>query len=252
MRLITVFIGVMIAITMTVIFVAPANCQASSPYIQGESVRYGWEIDVIGSKGTFQASGEIWDIEFINKAEGMGSYSYDMTFWSRRSDNFILVDVFANETGRSFWICYYNYKDNTYKRDLFNGNYDDISGIENDPTFIEGYVPSGPIPSYQGQDFYISSSYSHITSRGGTVSYEELELEVYPIHNLIISPEWSEFWCIGIDRASQHTYLLVFFTLPSQTWVLDLWSGEVTYLPLGQATITDQTVNIMYNINLEG
>jgi len=223
------------------------------PHIQGKSDQYGWEIDVQGSRGIFRADGEEWLIEFYHETPGLGKFLYVMSFLGRKQDNFINLDVYVNENGHYFVIFFYNYKANILRDDEFHGSYD-IVRMHADPTYPtyrESYVPVGKVPDYEGQDFIISSEYAEITPVSGRISYEKLQLQVYPVYNIIVwPPYWSEFWAIGINPTGDHAYLLLLYSNSSHSWVINLWNGKVEALPLGQAIITGDKISVKRQIIL--
>jgi len=219
------------------------------PHIQGRSIGYGWTIGVWGSKGTFRADGLTWEIEYIFKNGGLAGFSNTLWFLGRRPDNFALLHIYTNQAGNSFTVLYYNYKDSTYRADQFGGSYD-INGLGAASTFMPGYVPRGKVPDYMGLDFLIFSSFSNIVPAGGKVSYPGLQLTIYPVFYVPVTPVWSEIWAIAIDPATQHTYFLIFYTITTEAWVIDLWSGQINNLPLGQVLIAGGQITVARNVVL--
>jgi hypothetical protein len=246
----------LLAATMLLMLLAAAwpvsnhSQTAATAYIQATGTGYGWTLQLVGSRGTFVADGVTWPVEYIFQQKEQLT-GYDRTLWllGRKSDNFIILHIYANDSGTSFTGLYYNYKERSYRAERFVGNYD-VRGLIANPTVQEGYVPRGKVPAYHGQDFRISSEYTNLTPRGGTISYQELNLTVYPVLNEIITSTWSEFWAIAINPHSRHTYFLIFYTISPNAWVLDLWNGQITRAPLGQATITGGQVTVEHNVEL--
>ena len=220
------------------------------PHIQGASSLRGWTIDVQGSRGAFSADGENWDIEFFNRSLGMSGFLHIMEFVGRKPENFIYLQVFVNDAGNSFWIFAFNYKLGTAQWGFFEGDYGNVRGIEAKPTLMEEYVPTGKVPDYRGQDFRVFSNTAKVSPTQGTISHPELQLSVYPVTQIVVTNSWSEFWSIGIDPQTRHTYLLFFYTISSNTTLIDLWNGRVFGLPLGQATITGGTITVTREVNL--
>lgn len=218
------------------------------PFITGQSINFGWTVDVHGPNGTFTAGGETWAIEFRQETPGLNGFLRLLSFMGRQSSNFITLDVFVNHSGDSFIAYYYNYRANELVSDRFSGKYQ-IADLQPAPTYMKGYVPEGAVPGYSGQDFSISSNYAHISPAQGRIAHPRYPLTVYPVHNVVVSSSWAEFWMIGIDPATQHTYFLIFYTVPG-TWVIDLWSGEVEVVDLGTATVTGDHKEIQRNIRL--
>lgn len=249
---------------LMVILPVDASQAQDTPYIIGKSLNYDWEIEVYGSYGVFRADDEEWPIEFYHENLGLNGFLRQLSFLGRKADNFINVDVLVNEGGDSFLVFYYNYKANIQRQAHFKGSYhvEELKGEP--PTFIEGYVPVGKVPDYEGQDFRISpdlgvSMFAEITPHEGRITHPELNLVVYPVLNIVVSSTWSEFWMIGIDPSTGHTYFLIFYTPPStqsldltipSTWVIDLWSGQVKALPLGYAVVTGEHIKVQRDVQL--
>ncbi len=227
----------------------PAALEAETvPHIQGTSQVQGWSIDVKGSTGTFTADGESWEIEFIGRSLGLNGFLHTLEFLGRKPDNFIDLQVLVNVSGDSFWIFAFNYKEGRAEWGFFEGDYD-MRGLSAEPTQLDGYAPAGKVPDYQGQDFRISSEASEISPHGGTVSLPELRINVYPITQVKVTEVWSEFWSVGIDPESRHTYFLILYTISPNAVIVDLWTGRVFSLPLGQATITGDTVQLSHDVS---
>jgi len=241
--------GAVIVLLFILLLLVPAPQAQDAPHIIGKSLNYDWEIEVYGSQGVFRADGDEWPIEFFLETPGLGGYLRVLSFLGRKEDNFINVHVFLNYSGEDFFVNYYNYKDNALLVDSFEGSYHIIE-LEAAPTLMEGYVPTGKVPNYEGQDFRISSQFAEISPAQGRVFHPQLQLVVYPVYNVVISSSWSEFWMIGVDPSTHHTYFLIFYTTPS-AWVIDLWSGAVEALPLGRAIVIGDYVRVERNVRLE-
>lgn len=112
-------------------------------------------------------------------------------------------------------------------------------------------IPLGRVPNYKGYKFNVSSAISKVDPENGTVK-NKLNLNVYPIYNVIVNPTWSEFWCIGINLSNNHTYHLIYYTISKNMWVIDLWSGQVSARILGKATLFSEEVNIRRDLSFGG
>lgn len=243
--------GILTLICLLIIIPGLAEAPAG-PYIQGKSDQYGWEIEVQGSLGTFKDGDETWKIELIYMGLGQDGFAYTPWFLGRKSDDYILLFPFIDTTGTNFYLWKFDYKKAEAVLDVFNGDYT-ISGMEAQPSRIAGgYIPVGEVPDYVGLDFRVSSPYARLSPAGGTVSYEELQLQVYPIYNAIISRWLSEFWAIGINSETNHTYHIIFYSDRVDSWVIDLSRGGVSLLPLGKAIITGGQVQVSHPVTLGG
>lgn len=230
---------------------AIAGAQAQSgPHIQGKSSQ-GWTIDVQGAQGTFTASGQTWAVEVIFDWLGYGGFAKSLWFLGRRPDNYLLGFALLNFAGDTFVIWQYDYKQRLLVADRFQGSYA-IGGMTIRPTPVPGFVPAGKVPDYSGWDFRVDSPYAQVTPVEGRVSYEGLELIVYPVYNVEVGGEFQEFWAIGIDPKTQHTYHLIFYSYQPHTWVIDLWSGAVSLLPLGRAVLGEGKVQVSRSVTLGG
>jgi hypothetical protein len=218
------------------------------PHIQGRSPQ-GWTIDVQGSAGTFTADGQPWTIEFVFRWFGQDGFANLMWFIGRKLDNYLLLFAYVNTAGTDFALWFFDYKQTQGKAAGFSGSYS-VGGMQPQPTPIKDYVPRGKVPNYAGLDFRVDSAYAQITPISGAISYKHLQLVVYPIFHTLVMPGSDEFWMIGIDPRTDHTYHLIFYSNRPQTWVVDLWSGEVNLLPLGQAIITGGPVQVSRTITL--
>lgn len=242
-------LGILLTLLTLAWPIAPDLRAQSAPFLQGTSTGYGWTISVSGSQGTFQADGVEWQIEYIFQSAGFSGFKHALWFLGRKSDNLMLLHVYVDDAGTSFLGIYYNYKERTQKAERFVGEYG-IAGLSIQPTRIEDYVPHGRIPTYAGESFRISSPHSNLSPLGGTVSYQGLDLTVYPVFNVIVTPTWSEFWSIGIDPHTQHTYFLIYYSISPSAWTVDLWSGQVTSAILGQAVLNGGQVTVEHNAEL--
>ena len=236
--------------------------EALSPFIRGRGLGYGWSIDIQGPSGTFQADGPTWRVELIFQQENsVRSSPYTLWFLGRKPDNFIMLYIdLDHQSGDTFFVHYYNYREGSYRVEQFSGGYD-LSGFSTStstsaqagpsPTFMAGYAPRGEIPDYEGRDFLIDSEYTHLTPEGGRVTYEdELYLAVYPVFYAAVTPSWREVWAIAVEPSSRHVYFLIFYTITPNAWVLDLWSGELRLLPLGQVVITGDLITVSRDARL--
>lgn len=221
----------------------------TTPFLEGTSTGYGWTISVVGSSGIFQADGNEWQIEYIFQNIGLAGYKHDLWFLGRKSDNFITLHLYADDAGTSFIAVYYDYKRPPVRAERFVGAYD-VTGLIANPTLVEGYSPHGRIPAYEGHNFHISSEYTILSPLVGSVSYNKLQVAVYPVMNAVVTPSWSEIWAIAIEPNSRHTYFLMFYTISSYAWIIDLWSGQVTTAPLGQVMETSDQVTIEHGVDL--
>jgi hypothetical protein len=106
------------------------------------------------------------------------------------------------------------------------------------------------VPDYIGYDFRVASPYSRISPAEGDVHYEQLQLEVYPVYQVNALNEWNEFWMIGVNPQSLHTYNLIYYSNQHRAWVIDLWNGYVSLLPLGQAIIIGGQVQVPHSVTL--
>jgi len=210
----------------------------SSPFLQGRSFSYGWFLDIQGSSGTFYARGLVWTVEYIFRTQALDGSTYGLWFLGRRPESFCLLFISVNDIGDSFFVEYYNYSENRYRGDRFSGQYD-IRGIKPAPTPMPGYFPKAPVPPFKGQPFEISSPYAKVTHNGGKVLTKELQLQVYPLYEAIVTTSWHEVWALGVDELTQHAYLLVFYTTGPIAWIIDLWDGQVQSEPLGQVHLLD-------------
>lgn len=217
-------------------------------YIQGKGSQ-GWEINIQGSRGTFQANGETWDVEYILNSLGQNNFANTLWFLGRKSQNYLLLFVSVNTEGTVFEIDFFDYQKNSLPYDKFQGNYN-ITGLRAAPTKKPNYVPEGKVPDYQGVDFRVSSPYSQVSPAEGKVSFIGFNLIVYPTYHLMINSNWSEFWGIGLDPKTSHTYHLIYYTNNRQAWLVDLWTGQVNDFPLGQAAITGGKVYAPHPVTL--
>jgi hypothetical protein len=221
-----------------------------APFIQGHGLAGRWSMEVHGASGIFVEDGEVWRIEFIFQHLGLNDFAHSLVFLGRKPENFLLLFLDINLVGDSFLAFRFNYKRASLAADQFAGRYD-IRGIEPQPSFLEGYVPRGPVPNYIGRDFHIVSAHSNISPQGGTVTHEELgSLEVFPIYSGVIPSQWSEFWMIGIDHSTEHTYFLMYYDITPNTWIIDLWDGHVRNLPLGKAVVLEGRVTVQRDVHL--
>jgi hypothetical protein len=230
--------SILVGLLLGVIVVMVMSFSSSSspqlvPFLQGQSLGYGWVLDIQGSRGTFYTGKLVWTIEYILRASGINGSTYQLLFLGRRPESFCLLFISANDTGNSFFVDYYNYNENRYRGDRFGGLYD-IRGIRAEPTPMPGYLPTAPIPPYAGAPFEISSPYAQITHEGGRIATNELNLQVYPLYQMIVTTTWQEIWALGVDEFTHHSYFLIFYTAGSTAWVIDLWDGQVWSESLGQ------------------
>lgn len=228
--------------------VALGQAQLSGSHIQGQSSQ-GWAIDVQGSQGTFTANGQSWTIEFIFRWFGQDGFANLLWFVGRKPENYLLLFAYVNAVDSDFGVWFFDYKQAQSFADGFSGSYD-VGSMYPYPSQLPNYVPKGRVPDYIGLDFRVDSPYAQITPVSGTISYKQLQLTVYPVFHAPVPPESQEFWMVGIDPKTNHTYHLIFYSNRPQTWVVDLWSGEVSLLPLGQAIVTGGIVHISRNISL--
>lgn len=245
-------VGVMIRFLVVGLVVITAatlgQAQSSGLHIQGQSPQ-GWTINVQGSQGTLQANGQSWTIEFVFRWFGQDGFSNLLWFIGRKPENYLLLFAYVNSVGTDFALWFFDYKQAQGFADGFSGSYS-VGSMQPRPSQLSGYVPRGRVPDYVGLDFRVDSPYAQITPASGTISYKQLQLTVYPVFDALVTTELHEFWMIGIDPTTSHTYHLIFYSNRPQTWVIDLWNGEVSLLPLGQAVITGGTVRISRNISL--
>lgn len=226
-----------------------AGAQAQTgPHIQGKGSQ-GSFIDVQGSQGTFSFNGQSWPIEFVFKWLGQDGFANLMWFLGRKSDDYLLLFAYVNTAGENFAVWYFDYKQATGSADAFSGDYS-VGAMQAMPTALSGYLPEGKIPDYSGQEFRVDTPYAQLTPAGGKVSYEELQLVVYPVFDNVVSQQLSEFWMIGIDASTKHTYHLIFYTDRDQAWLVDLWRGQISLLPLGRAVISGGNVRIARDVTL--
>jgi hypothetical protein len=230
------------------IFAGVLNHAQPGPHIQGQSPQ-GWTIDVQGSRGTFTASGQAWSVEVIFDWLGQTGFVKTLVLVGRQPDSYLLNFALVNFAGEEFVVWHYDYKKRLLVADRFQGSYD-ISGLTIQPTPVPGYVPLGKVPDYSGQDFRVDSQYAQVTPVEGRVSYEDLSLIVYPVYNAEVGGAFYEFWAIGIDPRTQQTYHLIFYSDRPQAWVIDLWSSEVSILPLGQAILLGRQVQVTRSVTL--
>ena len=221
----------------------------NSNHISGDGVKQDWHISINGSEGTFTVEDRTWILEYFQTTPGLNEYARMLSFLGREDDNFTRVDIFLDFIGEDFIVYYYDYKNGTLEFDNFKGSYS-VNELSERPDFMEGYLPKGKVPDYDGQDFVLKTEFADVTSAAGTVSYKGLNLKVFPVYNVVISPTWSEFWTIGIAPDTGHTYFLIFYRTQS-AWLVDLWSGEVRVLPLGEAEVLSDDVLIKRDFLLE-
>jgi len=232
-------------------------------HIQGTSVTSRWGIDVTisvggNTTGTFEADGVVWDdVQYVYKTPGLGGYPNMIWLLGRKDNNYILLFVYAHDVGSEFGIWYFNYKGSfsdgysSLLFDYFSGSYNVSGGITPNPAVWSFYVPFGKVPYYRGYKFEVSSINSEVTPENGVVR-NILNLNVYPIYNVVVDPTWSEFWAIGIDPSNNHTYHLIYYTNSSRGWVIDLWNGRTEAMDIGQATLFGENVDIKRNVILAG
>ena len=235
------------------LFSSGPNAQ-DPPYIQGTSWAFGWEIEVSGSQGVFRADGEEWEIELYLGLPGLNGFLRQLSFLGRKPDNFVNVNVFVNDRGTSFLVSYYNYKANRIQTDEFLGKYQ-VVGMRAAPTLQPNYVPIGRVPDYEGLDFRLTSKFAEIVPAGGSISHEQLSMDVYPLLSVEEIPDvWIEFWALGVAPSADHTYFLLLYTNSRYAWILDLSSGEILNFPqgvlVGRATVTGGTVHVRRSIVL--
>lgn len=235
--------------------IAPTPIQGQgeeTPFIRGHGLGYGWLIDIQGPSGTFQANGITWRVELIFQQENsIRSSTYTLWFLGRKPDNFIELYIdLDHQSGDTFFVHYYNYREGSYQVEQFSGRYD-LDGFDPSPSFMASYTPRGKIPDYEGRNFLIDSEYTYLTPEEGQITYEDkLQLAVYPVFYGAVTPTWREVWAIAVEPSSRHTYFLIFYTITPNTWVLDLWSGELQLLPLGQVVITGDFVIVSRDARL--
>lgn len=212
--------------------------------IFGNALEANWTISVNGTSGTFLIDNKTWNIEFFGEFPGQNSFERLLSFFGREADNFIRLDVFLNSFDTRFLVFYYDYKAEILVHEEFEGT-TRVGNLIPQPNFVQGYLPSGAIPDYtnpenppffEGQDFDLSSPFANVTPEGGTVSYQGLQLQVFPVLNVVISESWSEFWTIGVDVNTCKSYFLQFY-LTQSSFIFDLESGEVQTAPLGGAQL---------------
>lgn len=222
-------------------------------HINGDGTTLKWHIDVVGTRGTFKVDDKTWQIEYFQTTPGLNNYSRTLSFLGREEDDFIRVDIFMDFIGSNFLVYLYDYKKDSdpksIQNDTFVGSYK-VDSLDQIPTFMANYIPKGKVPNYHGQDFVLKSQYADVTSSSGTINYQDLSLKVFPVYNVVISDNWSEFWTIGIEPTTGRTYFLIFYRT-QDAWLVDLWSGEVQILPLGKALITADDVVVQRDFNLE-
>jgi hypothetical protein len=218
-------------------FAAPmGQAQLGNPHIKGRSAQ-GWTIDIQGSRGAFTAYGQTWNVELIFDWLGQSGFFKTIWFLGRRPDNYLLGFVLVNIAGDSFVVWQFDYRNRRLSADRFQGSYD-VGGLKIQlPSSSSGYVPVGPVPGYSGRDFRVQSPIAHVSPPEGRLIYQGTELTVYPVYNLEVGGEFFEFWAIAIDPKTQHTYHLIFYSHQPNGWVVDLWNGVVSFLPLGQASV---------------
>ena len=231
------------------ITILPNSIAQESDHISGQAAVENWQIEISGTTGTFAIDGKVWDIEFFQKTPGLNGFSQLLSFIGREEENFVRVDVFLNSIGEEFLIFYYDYKQNLLINDRFSGSYR-VGDLSSDVTPIEGYLPKGVVPTYTGQDFVIESETAQVTANSGTVFFEGSEITVYPVRNIIVSPSWSEFWTVGVDRETGRSYFIIFFRTETG-FLLDLWTGEIAEINFGSAILTGTEVVIERDFRLE-
>jgi hypothetical protein len=226
---------------------------SQSSYIKGRSFGYGWTIDIQGNRGTIQMGRDRWDIEYFGRTDGLGIAKHSLNFIGRKDDNFAVFAIYVDDSGRSFFVETYDYKEAKTKGDRFSGEYYITEDLINNPnpTYIPGYIPRGKVPDHRGHNFYIDSPYVQMTPEKGHLSYHErgenLELDLWPCYNVIVTTSWEEIWTLGVDSRTNHSYLIIFYTTTPSAWVIDLWDLSVEALPLGQVKITGGEITVPHH-----
>lgn len=225
--------------------------------IFGNALAADWTISVNGTSGTFVIDNHTWNIDFFQETPGLNGFRRLLSFFGREPDNFIRLDVFMDDVGTDFLVFYYDYQENILLNQRFEGSYR-VGTIVAQPNFVDGYLPLAEIPTYinpenapsfEGEDFVISSSFTEVSPKGGTVDYQGLQLQVFPVLNVVISSTWSEFWSVGVDVNTCKSYFIQFYRTQS-SFIIDLESGNVITAPLGRAELLGGDVSASRDFNL--
>lgn len=221
----------------------------ATSFFSGTSTWEHWKMNIKGNKGTLEVDGKVWNIEYIFKQDkAFSGFKHTYWFLAREKDDFAYFAVYANEEGNRWIGSFYSYKDAFHGRaEMFVGNYN-ATGLSAEPTQMPGYYPEGKIPDYKGRDFIIATDRAHITPQGGTAMGGKIK--VFPIVHQRITPSWNEIWAIGVEPETNHTYLMIFYDISSNVWIVDLWTGEVTSQQLGQVFFKEGDVETHRNISL--
>ena len=227
-----------------------AVAQTPATTITGFSEDRDWQIDVSGGTGTFTVDGVELPVELAGEGPGLNGFERQLTFLGRTETSVVILDLFLNSIGSAFLVFYYDYETNTRQFRQFDGDYS-YESLDPALTLMEGYLPVGPVPDYIGQDFVIESTVASVTSQQGTVQIDETtSVTVFPVFNISSTDTLSQFFGIGIDEATGHTYMFIFFTTESG-FLIDLWTGAMTTVEFGAAEVIAESIAVERDINLE-